>query len=103
MDDREEAVRKELARAIRRLNILEALILGAAALVAILGGGLLAWFLSATVEAPFRISWLVFSVLFFAVPGLVVLGREISSRGGRNGREGREEERTTNKGSTNGG
>ena len=67
--------RKEVKRAIRRLDILEWVILGAAAIVALLGGWLVAWLVRG-LGIPFRLTWTIASVLLFAVPGVSVLARE---------------------------
>ncbi len=89
--------REVMERAIRRLNILEYVILGAAAVLALVGGAVAAWLLNATLELPFRLSWAVVSLLLFVVPGGIVYARERradgtmsggdveSSRGERNG------------------
>ncbi len=62
--------------AIRRLNTLEYVILGVAMLLALLAGALAAWMVQDLAGAPFRLSWALASLLFFIVPGLVVLRRE---------------------------
>lgn len=62
--------------AIRRLNVLEYLILGGAMALALAAGALTAWILQNETGVSFRMSWMVASVLFFAVPGIVVLVRE---------------------------
>ncbi len=76
MSDSGDPTREAMERAIRRLNVLEYVILGFTALLAILGGALVAWLLSSTLEVPFRLSWFVASLLLFVVPGAVVYGRE---------------------------
>jgi len=77
--DRERAreAREIAERAIRRLNILEYLILGAAALLALLGGALVAWVLMSAAGFPFRITWAVSSLLLFIIPGGSVYLREL--------------------------
>jgi predicted lysophospholipase L1 biosynthesis ABC-type transport system permease subunit len=77
--------RKDMERAIRRLNALEYVILVAAVLVALVGGGLVAFVLSAGTNLPFRPTWAVLSFLLLLVPGLAVFGRE--RRAGRRRRE----------------
>jgi len=86
----EDLAREVMARAIRRLNILEYLILGAAAALATAAGAATAWVLSATLDAPFRLSWLVSSILFFGIPGALVYGREVLSARRRDEDEKRE-------------
>jgi predicted lysophospholipase L1 biosynthesis ABC-type transport system permease subunit len=80
--------RKDMERAIRRLNILEYVIMVAAVLVALAGGGLVAFLLSAGSELPFRPTWAVISLLLIAVPAAAVFGRERM----RTAREKREKE-----------
>lgn len=76
MSEPEQVDREVMERAIRRLNILEYLILGAAALLALVGGALVGWLLSLVAEVPFRLAWLVASLLLFVVPGGIVYARE---------------------------
>jgi predicted lysophospholipase L1 biosynthesis ABC-type transport system permease subunit len=71
-----EGTREEMDRAIRRLNVLEYLILAAAVVVALLGGAFVAFVLSTGTELPFRLTWGVASVFLLVVPGLAVLMRE---------------------------
>ncbi len=73
---RNTGVRREMARAVRRLNILEYLILAAAGAMSLGGGALVALLLRELTDAPFRISWFVSSLLLFSVPGFFVLRRE---------------------------
>ena len=63
--------------AIRRLNILEFVILGVVVVLALIAGALLAWFLESTIGASFRLVWGVASVLFFVVPGALVYRRSL--------------------------
>lgn len=74
----EEAARvtSEVARrAIRRLDFLEWVILGAAVGLSIAGGALVAWILAGSGGASFRLLWAVTSALLFIVPGAIVLTR----------------------------
>ena len=73
--------RRDVNRAIWRLNILEWMMLLAAALVAMIGGWFIA-FLAADFGLPRRLTWILSSVLLFAVPGVSVLGRQLSGNGG---------------------
>ena len=69
-------VRANLNRAVRRLNILELILLGAAAVVA-LGGGWLAALLGARAfDLPFRATWMAASLSLFIVPAVIALGME---------------------------
>ena len=68
--------RRVMGRAIRRLDLFEYVLLGAAAIFALMGGAAVAWILQVWVGAPFRISWFVMSLLLFVVPGVIVRVRE---------------------------
>jgi uncharacterized membrane protein len=68
--------RRMMETAIRRLNALEYVILGVAMVLALLAGALAAWMVEKLVGAPFRPTWAVSSLLFFIVPGWIVLRRE---------------------------
>jgi uncharacterized membrane protein len=61
-------VRKIAARAVRRLNVLEWVILAAAAFLAMLAGALAALMLRTALELPFRPTWIVASLVLFIVP-----------------------------------
>ncbi len=77
VSDGHRAVREEMERVIRWLNVLEYLILGAAALMALGGGGALtAFLLKESLGASFRTVWFVSSLLLFLVPGVFVLRKE---------------------------
>lgn len=67
----EEAARRArevAARAIRRLDILEWVILGVAALLAVGGGWLVAAVLAPAVGLPFGVVWTVAALLLIGVP-----------------------------------
>ncbi len=68
--------RRMMEIAIRRLNVLEYVILGVLMALALLAGALTAWILEIVTGAPFRLAWALSSLLFFVVPGWVVLRRE---------------------------
>lgn len=74
--------REEMERAIRRLNVLEYLILGFTVLVALGGGAAVAFLLSAGTELPFRATWAALSLLLLIIPGALVFGRDRRKRGG---------------------
>jgi hypothetical protein len=85
-----EGTREEVERAIRRLNVLEYAILGAAVVLALAGGALAAYVLSSVTALSFRLTWPVASLLFLAVPGFIVFGRDEDRRGARSdGSDGR--------------
>ena len=64
--------------AIRRLNILEFVILGVVVVLALIAGAFLAWLLESTIGVSFRLVWGVASVLFFVVPGVLVHRQSLS-------------------------
>ena len=75
-DERAAQVTREVAaRAIRRLDILEWVILAGAGVLAAAGGALVAWMLATPLGWPFRTTWVVASLLLFGVPGLVAMRR----------------------------
>lgn len=69
-------VRQVAERAIRRLNVLEYVILAAAAGLALLAGGLAALVLDAALGLPFRTTWLVASLVLFVIPAWIAYSRE---------------------------
>ena len=77
--------RRMMETAIRRLNVLEYVILGVAVVLALLAGALAAWLVENVAGAPFRLTWALSSLLFFVVPGWVVLRRERQAEGFREG------------------
>jgi hypothetical protein len=63
-------ITREVAeRAIRRLDILEWVILTGVAALSIVGGWLVALVLSTATGMPFRPVWIVAALLLFGVPG----------------------------------
>ena len=69
-------VTREVARrAIRRLDVLEWVIVAVTALLAVGGGGLVALLVVGRSGAGFRGTWIVTSLLLLIVPGVVVLAR----------------------------
>ena len=72
-------IQEVAARAIRRLNVLEWVILGGAGLIAVLGGALVSWLIAAQLKVSFRLTWIGLSMLLLVVPGLIVILR--SGRG----------------------
>jgi uncharacterized membrane protein len=74
--DQEElarVTRQIAARAARRLDFLEWVIMAGAGVAAAVGGALLALLLGLTVGLPFRITWIVASLLLFIIPGWLAL------------------------------
>ncbi len=80
--------RRMMETAIRRLNVLEYVILGVAMALALLAGALAAWLVEGLTGAPFRLAWALSSLLFFIVPGWVVLRRERQAAVAREGLAG---------------
>ena len=74
--DAHPETRRMMETAIRRLNVLEYLILGVAMGLALLAGALAAWMAESLIGASFRLSWALSSLLFFVVPGWIVFRRE---------------------------
>jgi len=72
-----EEARIVAERALRRLSLLEYLILLAAVVLALLGGALVGWILKTALGSPFRIGWSVSSLLLFTLPGGTVYLREL--------------------------
>ncbi len=71
-----EAALRVTERALRRLNILEYIILFLALALALLGGALVAWVVSSATDLSFRWVWTCASFLLFVVPGGFVYLRE---------------------------
>jgi uncharacterized membrane protein len=67
--------REITARAIRRLDILEWVILTGVAALSVVGGWLVALVLSTAVGLPFRPVWIAAAVLIFSVPGAIAWRR----------------------------
>ena len=74
-DDEEAAriTREVTSRAIPRLDVLEWVIFAAAAVLAVVGGALVALLLAGPLGLPFRTTWLVASVVLFVIPGTIAL------------------------------
>ena len=75
-----EGTREEMERAIRRLNVLEYVILAAAFLLALAGGGVAAYILSAGTVLPFRLTWALISLILLIIPGFLVFRRDYLER-----------------------
>ncbi len=75
-----DGTRAAMRRARKRLDVLEYVLLGGAAVFALVGGALVAYLGSLSLGLPFRITWSIASLLFFLVPAIFVYVREI--RGG---------------------
>jgi uncharacterized membrane protein len=75
--EREAAERaQEVAqRAIRRLDLLEGVLIAGGALLALALGALVAWVLAGIAGTPFRPVWMVASLVLFVVPGVLAIMR----------------------------
>ncbi|TVR64368.1 MAG: hypothetical protein EA422_06480 [Gemmatimonadales bacterium] len=71
-----QETRRDMQRAIRRLNVLEYMIVVAAVLLALAGGWVVAFLLSAGTDLPLRPTWAVLSLSLIIVPAAAVFGRE---------------------------
>lgn len=71
--DKHSGTRRTMGIAIKRLNILEYVILGLVILVTLTAGALTAWLFQGATGISFRISWIVASLLFFGIPCLLML------------------------------
>lgn len=69
--EREAAARAQevTERAIKRLDLLEWVIFGAGALMAMAAGAGVAWVMGAMLGWPFRTTWMAASLLLFVIPG----------------------------------
>lgn len=65
--------REITTRAIRRLDMLEWAIFGGAAVLAAIGGALIALLLAGPLGVGFRPTWLVASIVLFVVPGAIAM------------------------------
>lgn len=67
--------REVTARAIRRLDFFEWVLLGGIAVLSAVGGFLVALILSSPLGFGFRPTWVVASLLLFGVPGAIAVRR----------------------------
>jgi len=76
-DRSEEArVTREIAsRAVRRLDVLEWVMLAGAVALSLVGGALVALLLETSMGLSFRPMWVVASLLLFGVPGVIAIRR----------------------------
>ena len=71
-----KATREVTRRAIRRLDILEWVILAAAAALAVVGGLVVAMLFVGRSGSGFRGTWIATSLLLLIVPGVIALARQ---------------------------
>lgn len=72
--------REAISRAIKRLNVLETVIIGVAVIIALGGGWLGALLARGMFDLPFRTTWMVLSLVFFIVPGILAWTMERRGR-----------------------
>ena len=77
----DEGEREALNWVLRRLDVLEYLILFLALVLALLGGALVGWLLHSTLGLSFRWGWAAGSLLLFILPGGFVYLREFQKGG----------------------
>lgn len=68
-----QAAHEVASRAIRRLDILEAVMVGGGAVLALLGGAVVAGLLTGIAGLAFRTTWIVASLVLFVVPGTITI------------------------------
>lgn len=94
-EDEARIAREVASRAVRRLDAAEWVLLAGAGILAMAGGALAAALLGPALGVSFRRLWVLGSLVFFVVPGVVVF-----TRSKREERTWREKSRTdTNDGS----
>lgn len=71
-----QRAREVTERAIRRLNVLEWVVLVLAAVLALAAGAVTAFLLGEAAGLPYRPTWAVSSVVLFAIPAAVVWLRD---------------------------
>ena len=72
--------RAAMSRAIRRLNLLEAILLGASVVAAVAGGWLAALLARSAFGFPLGTTWLFASLLLFAIPAALAWTMERRGR-----------------------
>ena len=68
-----QAAHEVASRAIRRLDILEGVMIAGGAVLALVGGGVIALLLAGVAGLGFRTTWIVASLLLFVVPGGIAI------------------------------
>jgi hypothetical protein len=74
-EDAARATREVASRAVRRLDVLEWVILFGAAALSAGAGALVALLAAHSLGLPFRVTWIVASLLIFGVPGWFAVRR----------------------------
>ncbi len=91
--DREAAERAHevTQRAIRRLDLLEWVVWGAGAIMAMVAGAVVAWVMEGLVGWSFRPTWMVASMLLFVIPGgaaIIKIRKDERAETNRNSNDG---------------
>ncbi|MBW3535029.1 MAG: DUF2269 family protein [Gemmatimonadetes bacterium] len=81
MSEDERRAREVAERAIRRLNILEWVVLALAGVLALAAGALTAFLLGEAAGLPFRPTWAVASILLFVIPAAAIRLRDRREEG----------------------
>jgi uncharacterized membrane protein len=68
-----QAAHEVASRAIRRLDLLEGVMIAGGVVLALLGGAVMAWILAGMAGLAFRPTWMVASLLLFVVPGAITI------------------------------
>ena len=68
-----QAAHEVASRAIRRLDILEGVMIAGGAVLALIGGGLVAGLLTGVAGLAFRTWWIIASLVLFVVPGAIAI------------------------------
>lgn len=68
-----QAAHEVASRAIRRLDILEGVMIGGGAVLALIGGGLVAGLMAGVAGLTFRTWWMIVSLVLFVVPGGIAI------------------------------
>ena len=71
--DKHAKTRRTMEVAIKRLNVLEYVILAVVIVITLAVGAFAAWLFQGATGISFRISWIVASLLFFGGPCLLIL------------------------------
>ena len=72
----DDVLRKVVRRAAWRLNVIEIFVLILAAMMSLLAGAVTASILKGLVDIPYRMLWMISSILFFGIPGFFAFFRK---------------------------
>ena len=74
---------EEMERAIKRLDLLEYLLIGGAMILALIGGAIAAYLITAESDLPFFATWVVVSLVLFVLPGGIAIWSQRQNGRGR--------------------